>query len=235
MAGCSSQNETYYKPGGLKLTIFQPKAAAKGRPSASRALLAVVAGRMPSRSAGRGRDVQSRCSARDARPLSRVPSRQRNGCHRQAVTSRGRPLPLSIDDHHGEQPRRNVGHGDRRYQQRCVCSVRAVCGTGLRRVVAASETATPGASPSARNGIVQSLTNSLRTALEAKPERVSLVELKNGKLLVKQKPISFEKMSETLQGACLVASSCPHASTHKTSPITTAQRSYNSEKWSKSG
>jgi chromatin assembly factor 1 subunit A len=38
-----------------------------------------------------------------------------------------------------------------------------------------------------------------------KPERTPLVELKNGKLVVKQKPMSFEKMSETLQGASRIA------------------------------
>ncbi|GJE86884.1 CAF1A domain-containing protein [Phanerochaete sordida] len=37
------------------------------------------------------------------------------------------------------------------------------------------------------------------TRVDDKPERVSLVELKNGKLAVKQKPLSFEKMSETMQ------------------------------------
>ncbi|KAF7791279.1 hypothetical protein EIP86_002293 [Pleurotus ostreatoroseus] len=34
---------------------------------------------------------------------------------------------------------------------------------------------------------------------EAKPERVTLVELRNGKLVFKQKPMSFEKLSETMQ------------------------------------
>ena len=38
------------------------------------------------------------------------------------------------------------------------------------------------------------------TAADDKPERVSLVELKNGKLVLKQKLLSFEKMSETMQG-----------------------------------
>ena len=33
-----------------------------------------------------------------------------------------------------------------------------------------------------------------------KPERIFLVELKNGKLVFKQKSLSFEKMSETMQG-----------------------------------
>lgn len=34
-----------------------------------------------------------------------------------------------------------------------------------------------------------------------KSDRSMLVDLKNGKLLLKQKPMSLEKMSETMQGA----------------------------------
>ncbi|EKM55675.1 uncharacterized protein PHACADRAFT_209196 [Phanerochaete carnosa HHB-10118-sp] len=53
---------------------------------------------------------------------------------------------------------------------------------------------------------VMATTDMNRTAQDAaapvvdeKPERVPLVELKNGKLAVKQKALSFEKMSETMQ------------------------------------
>ena len=35
-------------------------------------------------------------------------------------------------------------------------------------------------------------------------DKVSIVELKNGKVLFKQKPISFEKQSDTLQGESYV-------------------------------
>ena len=34
----------------------------------------------------------------------------------------------------------------------------------------------------------------------ARTEKPSLVELKNGKVIFKQKPMSFEKLSETMQG-----------------------------------
>jgi hypothetical protein len=34
-----------------------------------------------------------------------------------------------------------------------------------------------------------------------KPEKPPLVELKNGKLVFRQKPLSLEKLSETMQGA----------------------------------
>ena len=63
-----------------------------------------------------------------------------------------------------------------------------------------------------------------------KPTKPLLVELRNGKLVFKQKALSFEKMSETLQGASLVASSCPHATTHNISAITFVQKLCNSEK-----
>lgn len=37
-----------------------------------------------------------------------------------------------------------------------------------------------------------------------KADRPSLVELKNGKLVFKQKTLAFEKMSETMQGMCYI-------------------------------
>ena len=36
--------------------------------------------------------------------------------------------------------------------------------------------------------------------LQEKHDKVSIVELRNGKVIFKQKPISFEKQSDTLQG-----------------------------------
>ena len=39
--------------------------------------------------------------------------------------------------------------------------------------------------------------------LQEKQDRASIVELKNGKVVFKQKPISFEKQSDTLQGESL--------------------------------
>lgn len=39
-----------------------------------------------------------------------------------------------------------------------------------------------------------------------KPKKAVLVELKNGKIVFKQKLVSFEKMSETMQGASLYRS-----------------------------
>lgn len=38
-----------------------------------------------------------------------------------------------------------------------------------------------------------------------KADKPSLVELKNGKLVFKQKTLAFEKMSETMQGTCAFA------------------------------
>lgn len=35
-------------------------------------------------------------------------------------------------------------------------------------------------------------------------DKPSLVELKNGKLVFKQKTLAFEKMSETMQGVCYI-------------------------------
>ena len=40
--------------------------------------------------------------------------------------------------------------------------------------------------------------------LQEKQDKVSTVELKNGKVVFKQKPISFEKQSDTLQGESLL-------------------------------
>lgn len=37
-----------------------------------------------------------------------------------------------------------------------------------------------------------------------KTDKPSLVELKNGKLVFKQKTLAFEKMSETMQGMCYI-------------------------------
>lgn len=37
-----------------------------------------------------------------------------------------------------------------------------------------------------------------------KADKPSLVELKNGKLVFKQKTLAFEKMSETMQGMCYI-------------------------------
>ena len=39
---------------------------------------------------------------------------------------------------------------------------------------------------------------------QEKQDKVSIVELKNRKVVFKQKPISFEKQSDTLQGACIL-------------------------------
>ena len=39
--------------------------------------------------------------------------------------------------------------------------------------------------------------------LQEKQDKASIVELKNGKVVFKQKPISFEKQSDTLQGESL--------------------------------
>ena len=39
--------------------------------------------------------------------------------------------------------------------------------------------------------------------LQEKQDKASIVELKNGKVVFKQKPISFEKQSDTLQGKSL--------------------------------
>ena len=36
-----------------------------------------------------------------------------------------------------------------------------------------------------------------------KSDKLPLVELKNGKVIFRQKPLSCEKMSETMQGTCL--------------------------------
>ncbi len=36
-------------------------------------------------------------------------------------------------------------------------------------------------------------------------EKTKLVELRNGRLVLKQKLLSYEKMSETMQGACAYA------------------------------
>ena len=43
-------------------------------------------------------------------------------------------------------------------------------------------------------------TNASTSYVEGKPDRVLLVELKHGKPVLKQKPLAFEKMSETMQG-----------------------------------
>ena len=67
-----------------------------------------------------------------------------------------------------------------------------------------------------------------------KPERVSLVELKNGKLVVKQKPLSFEKMSETMQGASRSRIFSSDATFPDFMLTTRFQRSYNSVKSLKS-
>ena len=47
---------------------------------------------------------------------------------------------------------------------------------------------------------LEALIQVLIQMLEEKPERITVVELKNGKVVFKQKPLSFEKMSETMQG-----------------------------------
>lgn len=41
-----------------------------------------------------------------------------------------------------------------------------------------------------------------RLMFPEKQEKPSIVELKNGKVYFRQKPLSFEKQSETLQGVC---------------------------------
>lgn len=44
------------------------------------------------------------------------------------------------------------------------------------------------------------LDTSHKASADQKMERVSMLELRNGKLVIKQKILSFEKMSETMQG-----------------------------------
>ena len=45
--------------------------------------------------------------------------------------------------------------------------------------------------------------NSDASLLQEKQDKACIVELKNGKVVFKQKPISFEKQSDTLQGESL--------------------------------
>jgi hypothetical protein len=49
-----------------------------------------------------------------------------------------------------------------------------------------------------------SFRNSDASLLQEKQDKLSIVELKNGKVVFKQKPISFEKQSDTLQGESYV-------------------------------
>ena len=70
---------------------------------------------------------------------------------------------------------------------------------------------------------------SLTAAARIVSERVSLVELRNGKLVIKQKLLSFEKMSETLQGVCWIVNSF-HATICEILTTVWGQRSFSSVK-----
>lgn len=83
-------------------------------------------------------------------------------------------------------------------------------------------------------GSARVLTTAPGAAADEKPERVSLVELRNGKLVIKQKLLSFEKMSDTMQGAFHADSFHLHATEREFPPIRPTQRLSSFEKCSKS-
>lgn len=68
-----------------------------------------------------------------------------------------------------------------------------------------------------------------------KEGRSSLVELRNGKLVIRQKILSFEKMSETMQGMSLLDTCSFHAWHHDFCLGGFAQRLYNLGRCSKRG